>query len=112
MGRLGHAFGTVAVNHHLTRKFMADLEKAGTTYQDDWISANMVKFFMDGAPSAPLYTTADYTAIVTELDKRNFQVMSHALSAPAARSCSMDTMRWRRRIAPRIGASAWSMPAE
>jgi predicted amidohydrolase YtcJ len=83
--RTRQAFGAVAVNHHWTPQFLADLEKARTTYHDDWISANMVKFFMDGAPSAPLYTTQEYAHIVGELDKRGFQVMSHALSPAAAK---------------------------
>jgi predicted amidohydrolase YtcJ len=83
--RMRQAFGAVAVNHHWTPHFLADLEKARTTYHDDWISANMVKFFMDGAPSAPLYTTQEYAHIVAELDKRGFQVMSHALSPAAAK---------------------------
>ena len=42
------SFGAVAVNHHLTPQFLADLEKARTLYQDDWVSANLVKFFVDG----------------------------------------------------------------
>ena len=83
--RTRQAFGAVAVNHHWSPQFLADLEKARATYHDDWISANMVKFFMDGAPSAPLYTTAEYAHIVGELDKRKFQVMSHALSPAAAK---------------------------
>lgn len=83
--RMRQAFGTVAVNHHLNPKFLADLETARSTYHDDWISANMVKFFMDGAPSAPLYSTEEYSSIVKALDTRGYQVMSHALSAAAAK---------------------------
>jgi predicted amidohydrolase YtcJ len=83
--RMRQSFGAVAVNHHWSPQFLADIEKARTTYHDDWISANMVKFFMDGAPSAPLYTTQDYAHIVGELDKRGFYVMSHALSPAAAK---------------------------
>ena len=82
--RIRQAFGSVAVDHHLTPKFLADLEKARSEYHDDWIQANMVKFFMDGAGTAPLYTQSEYNQIVLELDKRNFHVMSHALSVPAA----------------------------
>jgi predicted amidohydrolase YtcJ len=83
--RIRQAFGAVAVNHHWTPQFAADLEKARTTYHDDWISANMVKFFMDGAPTAPLYTTKDYAYLVGELDKRGYYVMSHALTPAAAK---------------------------
>jgi predicted amidohydrolase YtcJ len=82
--RIRQAFGSVAVDHHLTPQFLADLEKARSEYHDDWIQANMVKFFMDGAGTAPLYTVEDYNRIVLELDRRNIHVMSHALSVPAA----------------------------
>jgi predicted amidohydrolase YtcJ len=76
--RMRQAFAQVAVNHHWTPQFLADLEKARTTYHDDWISADMVKFFMDGGPEPPLYTTEDFAQIVAELDKRGFHVMTHA----------------------------------
>jgi predicted amidohydrolase YtcJ len=82
--RIRQAFGSVAVDHHLTPEFVADLEKARREYHDDWIQANMVKFFMDGAGTAPLYTQEEYNRIVLELDRRNIHVMSHALSVPAA----------------------------
>ena len=42
------AFGSVAVAHHLSPKFLADLEEARSTYHDEWVSANLVKFFADG----------------------------------------------------------------
>ena len=42
------SFGAVAVNHHLTPEFLADFEKARAQYHDDWVSANLVKFFVDG----------------------------------------------------------------
>jgi predicted amidohydrolase YtcJ len=78
------AFGTVGAKHSLTPQFLADLEKARTTYHDDWVSANLVKFFADGAGTAPLYQPEEYTALVKELDKRGYQIMTHALSQPAA----------------------------
>ncbi|MDR3450643.1 MAG: amidohydrolase [Alphaproteobacteria bacterium] len=78
--RVRQGFGAVAVDHHLTPKFLADLETARTTWHDDWISANIVKFFMDGAPTPPLYTAEEYTRIVTELDKRGYYLTSHALT--------------------------------
>lgn len=83
--RIRQAFASVAVNHQLTPQFLANLETARTTYHDDWISANLVKFFMDGAPTDPLYDQAGYTAIVTELDKRGYQITSHALSPAGAK---------------------------
>jgi predicted amidohydrolase YtcJ len=82
--RIRQAFGSVAVDHHLTPEFLADLEKARSEHHDDWIQANMVKFFMDGAGTAPLYTQEEYNRIILELDRRNIHVMSHALSVPAA----------------------------
>ena len=42
------SFGAVAVNHHLSPQFLADLEEARTRYHDGWVSANLVKFFADG----------------------------------------------------------------
>ncbi|MGH9559760.1 MAG: amidohydrolase family protein, partial [Bryobacteraceae bacterium] len=36
------------------------------------------------AGTTPLYTPAQYTKIVVELDKRGYQIMTHALSPPAA----------------------------
>lgn len=75
------SFGAVAVNHQLTPQFLADLEKARTQYHDDWVSANLVKFFVDGGTGLvpPLtYQAADYKNLVRELDKRGFQIMTHA----------------------------------
>jgi hypothetical protein len=70
----------VAVNHRLTPEFLADLEKARSLYHDDWVSANLVKFFVDGGTGLvpPLtYQPADYKKLVLELDKRGFQIMTH-----------------------------------
>jgi predicted amidohydrolase YtcJ len=75
------AFGAVAVPHRLTEKFLADLETARTRYHDDWVSANLVKFFADGSTGLipPLvYKPADYRALVLELDRRGFQLMTHS----------------------------------
>jgi predicted amidohydrolase YtcJ len=88
--RMRQAFGAVAVKHHWTPQFLADLEKARNTYHDDWISADEVKFFMmDGGTTPALYTTQEYAHIVGELDKRGFHVMSHAI-APAAIKVALD----------------------
>ncbi len=75
------AFGAVAVPHHLTAPFLADLEAARSRYHDEWVSANAVKFFVDGSSGVypPLvYRAAEYRALVQELDRRGFQLMSHA----------------------------------
>jgi predicted amidohydrolase YtcJ len=78
------SFGAVAVQHHLTPGFLADLEQARRLYHDDWVSANLVKFFADGGTGLipPLvYTPHDYETLVMELDARGFQIMTHALRA-------------------------------
>jgi predicted amidohydrolase YtcJ len=75
------AFGSVAVAHRLTPQFLSDLEEARTLYHDEWVSANLVKFFADGATGLipPLvYEPHDYAALVLELDRRGFQIMTHA----------------------------------
>jgi predicted amidohydrolase YtcJ len=87
------SFGSVAVNHHLTPQFLADLEKARSLYHDDWVSANLVKFFLDGGTGMipPLtYEPAEYKKLVLELDKRGFQIMSHALRSDTTR-LALDT---------------------
>ena len=78
------AFGAVAVPHHLTPQFLADLEEARRLYHDDWVSADLVKFFADGSTGLvpPLvYVPADYDALVMALDERGYQLMTHALRA-------------------------------
>jgi predicted amidohydrolase YtcJ len=78
------SFGSVAVQHHLTPRFLADLEQARSRYHDDWVSANLVKFFADGSTGLipPLvYSAHDYQALVMELDARGYQIMTHALRA-------------------------------
>jgi predicted amidohydrolase YtcJ len=76
------SFGSVAVQHYLTPGFLADLDRARQLYHDEWVSANLVKFFADGATGLipPLvYTPQDYQALVMELDARGYQIMTHAL---------------------------------
>jgi predicted amidohydrolase YtcJ len=78
------SFGAVAVQHHLTPQFLADLEQARTRYHDEWVSANLVKFFADGSTGLipPLvYVPQDYESLVMELDSRGYQIMTHALRA-------------------------------
>jgi len=82
------AFGAVAVNHHLTPEFLADLDRARTLYHDDWVSANLVKFFADGGTGLipPLtYEPAEYKKLVLELDKRGYQIMTHAYRPDTSR---------------------------
>jgi len=73
------AFGIVGVNHELTPGFLSDLEQARATYDDNWVSANLVKFFANGAGGALLYKPEDYRKLVLELDARGYQIMTHAL---------------------------------
>jgi predicted amidohydrolase YtcJ len=76
------SFGAVAVPHRLTPQLLADLEEARNLYHDEWVSANLVKFFADGSSGLvpPLvYRPRDYEALVMELDRRGFQIMTHAI---------------------------------
>ena len=78
-------FGKVAVNHHLTPEFLAGLDKARKLYHDDWVSANLVKFFADGVGNPPpmFYDPAEYRRLLIELDKRGYQIVTHAIGAGA-----------------------------
>ena len=74
------AFGEIGSKQRLTPEFIANLEKARSLYHDDWVSANLVKFFADGGTGAipPLiYEPAEYKKLVLELDKRGYQIMTH-----------------------------------
>jgi predicted amidohydrolase YtcJ len=78
------SFGAVAVQQRLTPQFLADLELAHALYHDDWVAANLVKFFADGSTGLipPLvYVPQDYAALIMELDRRGYQLMTHALRA-------------------------------
>jgi len=79
------AFGAVAVNHHLTPQFLADLDKARSGYHDAWVSANLVKFFSDGLTDPPVYTPEEFKKLVLELDKRGYQLMTHSIGVDSAR---------------------------
>jgi predicted amidohydrolase YtcJ len=75
------AFGAVAVPHQLTPQFLADLEEARSKYHDEWVAANLVKFFADGSTGliAPLvYQPDQFKSLVEELDRRGYQLMTHA----------------------------------
>jgi len=78
------SFGAVAVQHRLTPQFLAELDQARGLYHDDWVAANLVKFFADGGTGLipPLvYSAQDYEALVMDLDQRGYQIMTHALRA-------------------------------
>ncbi len=85
--RTKNSFGAVAVNHHLTPEFLADLDQARSRYHDDWVSASLVKFFSDGGSGLfpPLtYTSTEFNKLVIELDKRGYQLMTHTLRGDTA----------------------------
>jgi predicted amidohydrolase YtcJ len=76
------SFGSVAVRHRLSAQFLSDLDEARSLYHDDWVAANLVKFFADGSTGLvpPLvYTPQEYSALALEFDRRGFQLMTHAL---------------------------------
>ena len=78
------SFGAVAVQHHLTPAFLAQLDQARQRFHDEWVAANLVKFFADGSTGLlpPLvYAAQDYSALVMDLDERGYQLMTHALRA-------------------------------
>ena len=79
------AFGAVAVNHHLTPQFLADLDKARSNYHDSWVSANLVKFFSDGLTDPPVYTLEELKKLFIELDQRGYQLMTHSIGVDSAR---------------------------
>lgn len=75
------AYGAVSVAHRLSLQFLTDIETARAKYHDDWVSANLVKFFADGFSGLvpPLvYEPHAYAELVAELDRRGFQIMTHA----------------------------------
>jgi predicted amidohydrolase YtcJ len=82
--RVRTAFASVGAKHSLTPQFLADLDKTRKAYNDDWVSSNLVKFFADGAGGPPLYDPAEFKSLVLELDKRGYQIMTHAIGAGPA----------------------------
>jgi len=98
------AFGAVAVQHRLTPQFLAELEQARALYHDDWVAANLVKFFADGGTGLipPLvYSAQDYERLVMELDQRGYQIMTHALRADSVHMILDTYQRLERAHGPR-----------
>ncbi|MGA8534497.1 MAG: amidohydrolase [Candidatus Tumulicola sp.] len=92
--------------HTLSVEEMEAFEAARQRYGGDWVRAGIVKFFMDGvvetytadmlrpyvgttARGEPYYPAARYAAMLTELDRRGFVVMTHAIGDAAVRA-SLD----------------------
>src|SRR5262249_51455835 len=87
------AFGAVAYPHRLSPQFLNDLETARTRFHDDWVSSNLVKFFLDGGshPWLPVYNSqAEFKALVAELDRRGFHIMTHAWLVESTKT-ALDT---------------------
>lgn len=87
------AFGAVAYPHRLTPQFLQDIETARARFNDDWVSANLIKFFLDGGsnPWLPVYNSqAEFKALVSELDRRGFNIMTHAWLAEST-TTALDT---------------------
>jgi hypothetical protein len=76
------AIGGVGTHHQLTAEFLTQLNEARQQYNDEWVSANLVKFFADGGTGLTppiIYEPHEYLRLITELDKRGFQIMTHAV---------------------------------
>jgi predicted amidohydrolase YtcJ len=83
---------------------LAEFEEGRRRFHDEWLSAGVIKAFMDGvveshtaAMLAPYsddphvsgalnYTPEQFRANVVELDRRHFQVMTHAIGDRAVRT--------------------------
>lgn len=81
----------------LAQETIEKLEKLRQAYHDEWIDAGAVKFLGDGVIEAhtagmiepytddpsligrPNWRTEEYTKAVTELDRRGFQIFTHAI---------------------------------
>jgi predicted amidohydrolase YtcJ len=87
----------------LTAANLEDAEKARRQFNDEWLSANLVKFIMDGVVEAhtaamlapysddptlqgrTFWESKKYKAAVAELDRRGFLITTHAIGEAAIR---------------------------
>ncbi len=87
----------------LTPEIRTSLEKARSTYHDDWLSAGVVKTMLDGVVEShtaamltpyadnpaikgkTFWEPAQYQVTVTELDKNGYQIFTHAIGDGAVR---------------------------
>jgi predicted amidohydrolase YtcJ len=97
------AFAREAVPHRLTPDELQNFEDARKRFHDDWVRAGLIKFFADGvveSHSASMlepyaddhhlrgstsYTPDEFQRFVIELDRRGFQIMTHAIGDRAVR---------------------------
>jgi predicted amidohydrolase YtcJ len=94
----------VGVRHTLAPEERADFERARELYRGDWVRAGIIKFFADGViethtagmlepyadtpgkKGTTLYTAEEFERYFMELDRRGFQVMTHAIGDGAVRT--------------------------
>jgi len=97
------AFAHEAIPHRLTPQELQSFEEGRRRFHDDWVRAGLIKFFADGvveSHSAAMlepyaddpylrgstsYTPDEFQKFVTELDRRGFQIMTHAIGDRAVR---------------------------
>ncbi len=100
--RIYYAYGLAPSG--LTPRIIKRLEQARRQYHDEWISANAVKFYMDGvieSHTAAMLTpysddptqqgklfwdVAEYKRTVRKLDSLGFQIFTHAIGEKAVRT--------------------------
>ncbi|HST12359.1 MAG TPA: amidohydrolase [Terriglobales bacterium] len=88
---------------NVTPQQIKEFEEGRSKYHDEWISAGAVKFFMDGVieshtaamltpysddpklSGSLLWDPETYKRIVADLDKRGFQIFTHAIGDRAVR---------------------------
>jgi predicted amidohydrolase YtcJ len=94
----------VGVRHTLSPEELAEFETARATYHDDWVRSGVVKFFADGVietytagmlepyadktgdAGSMLYTSEEFKRFFLELDRRGFQIMTHAIGDRSVRT--------------------------
>ncbi len=92
------------MKHTLSPQELADFEQARKRFTGDWVRAGVIKFFADGViethtaamlqayankpgdSGTTLYTPEQFRKYFLELDKRGFQVMTHAIGDGAVRT--------------------------
>lgn len=94
----------VGIRHTLSPPELATFEEGRKRFHDDWVRSGLVKFFADGVvethtaamlepyankpadKGSTLYTPDEFQKDFLELDRRGFQVMTHAIGDGAVRT--------------------------
>jgi predicted amidohydrolase YtcJ len=103
--RMTTAFAAdVGVRHTVSPEELATFDEARRRFHDDWVRAGIIKFFADGVvethtaamlepyantpgqKGSTLYTAEEFHRDFLELDKRGYQVMTHAIGDGAVRT--------------------------